>query len=552
MNIASKAITWLGGLRTSLVTHIKKTFLSPTPDGDNQHGFGLPTYTSYKERRARYSLLWALCQGTIFYGDEVHKWLQKFKVDWKLDHDVRTIFNPFYRLVEFWATHIYAGSIDPECGDGKIRPSAVPIETRNEALRPVIAKILVDSDWEQNKTVFCRLGAALGDVALFAVDDVQNERTYLEVIDPNSIVDYEDDGLGCCYRYIIEELRPDPRDTALTDQYGMPYKVIYREEAELLFDEDNQPVGVHFATFLMDAGRIPWDWDGQGEDWEEPYPFLPLVLVPHTKQLPRIPFGQAEGMPMLSKVLECEDIATRYHNFIGKAVDPVWLFKGVNRPEDALDLKGGKSGIPSIYGGDNASAQALLAALNLADVDGHLDRLKMEIEADYPELRRDIENAAGDASGVALRVAQQRIETKAQSRRAGYDSALQRAITYCIRIGIIRGYEGVNGLSASEDEDTPVDLQFRIADRPVFRAAKLDEMAIEEKFWAIAESADRSGVPIEGFLKLQGWSPDRITIVTKARDEALSQGLSVGRSKQASPPGQAAATAIQAPGGAAP
>lgn len=551
MNYARVAITWLGGRLTSLATHIKKSWLSPTGDGSQDQGQSFRTYSSYPERRARYSLLWSLAQGTIFYGDEVHRWLKKFKNDFKLDPDCRTIFNPFYRLTEFWATHIYAGSIDPLCGDGKIQPSAIPIVTKNENLRPIIAKIFEDSDWEQNKTVFCRLGAALGDVAIFAVDDINYQRTYLEVIDPNAIVDYEDDGLGCCHYYIIDEPRLDPRPGALVDQFGMPRQVMYREQGELLFDSDNQPVAAKFSTFLMDGVQIPYDWEGQGTSWEEPYPFLPLVLVPHTKQIPRIPFGQAEGMPMLSKVLEREDIATRFHNFIGKAVDPVWLFRGVKEPETDLDLKGGKSGIPSMYGGDNATAQALLAALNLADIDGHDNHLKEEIESDYPELRRDIENAAGDASGVALRVAQQRIETKAQSRRAGYDAALKKAITYCMKIGALRGYEGYEALTPTTDEDSP-DFEFKVGERPVFRKAKLDELVEEEKFWAIAESADRSGVPIDAFLTLQGWPEDRISIVMKARDAALEMGLSVGRSKQASPPNEPAAMAIQAPGGAAP
>jgi len=500
-------------------------------------------YSNFQTRNSRQEFLRALCSN-IAYEDTLYEGAQTLRQQFKTSLTLRPVFNPFWRLTEFWATHLYAGSIDPELGDGKTRPSAVPIETRNEALRPLLAKILAESKWEIEKTVYARTGAMLGSVGIFSCLDVRRKRTYLEVIDPANIYDYRTDALGEGRYYLYAEWRDDPRRNIPNNIDGTRPRVRYVEEGTVETDGFGVPLQCRFRTCLMESSgvKIPFAWDeNQGSEWTEDYPFLPLVVVAHTKVIAKCPFGQAEGMPAVVKMLENDDVASRYHSMIRKGVDPPWLFKGV-RKDDSLETTGGDDAIPGLFtNNDQASAQCLLSAFNYADMDGHLDRLKAEIEDDYPELQKAIKNATGDASGTALRTYQQGLETKGQTRRSGYDAGLKHALDRCMAMGQMMGFEGY---------DVGTDFDWRVADRPLFRRDRLDDLIIKEKEYAIFESADRAGIPVNAFMAIEGWSDEDMAIVKKAQDEALAKGLGIGRQKQAPPANDAAATAIQAPGGA--
>ena len=547
--MANPITRWLGGIRDGVVAWVQTRFLSTSSSVAQERPIRERDYGSYPARRGRYAVLWALYENTGYQA--IHRWAAQFKVDFALYPNIRNVFNPYHRLVEFWATHTYTGTIDPETGDGTVRPSAIPIETRNESLRPVIGQILAASDWESNKTILARIGSAVGDVGIFAVDDTLNSQAYMEVIDPTSIVRYVADPQGQCQLYSLEEWRPDPRPGAVVDSYGEVNRVVYREDGVLERGDDGKPIGCRFSTYLDDT---PFSWsDGSGEhSWVEPYPFVPFVLIAHVKILPKSPFGMSAGQAVLSKIREIDDVASRFGDFVAKAVDVPWLFAGVPTPTSNPSATGGPLNIPALYAGAEARAQALLSHLHLGHVDAHIKMLGEEIEQDLPEIRRDIENAVGDASGTALRVAQQRVETKGQSCRAGYDSATVRAIQFCIRISGIRGYAGFEEFSPEKIAADPKVIEFRVKDRPIFRKDILDNLSVQKEFWANAESADRAGVPIEAYLRDQGWSEERIAMVMKARDDAMEKGLPVGRAKQAAPPNEAAALAIQAPGGSAP
>jgi hypothetical protein len=57
----------------------------------------------------------------------------KFKTAYGVYKHVRHLYNPAYRLGEFWASHLQGGLLDPDAGDGDAVPSALPILPRTEA-----------------------------------------------------------------------------------------------------------------------------------------------------------------------------------------------------------------------------------------------------------------------------------------------------------------------------------------------------------------------------------------------------------------------------------
>jgi hypothetical protein len=507
-------------------------------------------------RQSRFLFLSALADGTL-YEDKIHLWASGLKEEFALSPSPKPLYNPFGRLREFWGTHLYSGTLDPSGGDGKARPSSVPIEADNPALRRPIARVLRTSEWDRRQYTYGLTGAGLGEVGLFSVNDLANDRAYVLPVGPEKITIYEADELGKGTFYRYEEWRDDPRADYEEDADGnlyVPDRVIYREEGEVM-SLRGRPALCEFRTYLVDGTQaVAYAWPGNPESWRwaEPYPFLPLTLVPHVQPHPGCPYGESEAMGIVAKILEIDDVATLIDEAIRKYVDPVWLFSGV-RSDQQIEASRGRDRLPALFSGDPGSkAQALLAAINFADMSGVLDRFKAEILDDKPELQKPIANASGDASGKALRIYRQGVETKGQTRRANYDAALAEQVTNCLRINGIMGRPGFEDFTPEKVAARPESLDWRIGERGLFKKDPLDVLDERKEFWANAESADRAGVPIRVYLRREGWSDAEIAEVTAAQDDAIARGLSVGRSKQAAPPTDAAALAIQSPGGSAP
>jgi hypothetical protein len=345
-------------------------------------------------RQSRFLFLSALADGTL-YEDKIHLWASGLKEEFALSPSPKPLYNPFGRLREFWGTHLYSGTLDPSGGDGKARPSSVPIEADNPALRRPIARVLRTSEWDRRQYTYGLTGAGLGEVGLFSVNDLANDRAYVLPVGPEKITIYEADELGKGTFYRYEEWRDDPRADYEEDADGnlyVPDRVIYREEGEVM-SLRGRPALCEFRTYLVDGTQaVAYAWPGNPESWRwaEPYPFLPLTLVPHVQPHPGCPYGESEAMGIVAKILEIDDVATLIDEAIRKYVDPVWLFSGV-RSDQQIEASRGRDRLPALFSGDPGSkAQALLAAINFADMSGVLDRFKAEILDDKPELQKPI------------------------------------------------------------------------------------------------------------------------------------------------------------------
>src|SRR5574338_1275075 len=96
-------------------------------------------YTGFESRKLRYAILWSMYENTAYA--KIHTWGDLYKTEYGLYRYIRNIYNPSYRIGEFWKAHLLGGSLDPEAGDGKEIPSALPIATDNESLRPALAQL---------------------------------------------------------------------------------------------------------------------------------------------------------------------------------------------------------------------------------------------------------------------------------------------------------------------------------------------------------------------------------------------------------------------------
>lgn len=484
----------------------------------------------YIARFARYSAFWAHYENNVYR--EIHRWADFYKDAFSLYSFTRSIFSPAYRCIEFWASHILGGALDPDAGDGLTAPSALPIVTDNPAIRPVIAQVWRDSNWQAKKEILTRFGAAMGDAAIMVVDDEGKQKIQFRVVDPRTLRDVVLDCFGNVKAYIIEENRLDPESKVLV---GPQAYATYTEVCEKLNGS------IRYATF---RDGFPYDWREYddpnaaptGPEWTEEIDFVPLVIVPHRDM--GLGWGWSELQPSLSKLHELDDMASKLHDWVRKTVDAPWLFTGCLPPgaaglnasllaQDELQVgsagEGGKSDtIPtmSIFN-PQAKAQHLIAPLDVGAVSNHITKILEEIQNDHPELQADTVGPA--SSGVARKVAREKVEAMVIQRRAGYDDLQVRANAMGITMGAIKGYPGFQGFD--EGSFLRGDLAHSIGPRPVF-AVDAEAKTLESMNRGLALKAlVDAGLPLETAMEEMGWGQEEIARAMGLKAKAESQAL---------------------------
>lgn len=497
--------TFLNRLKLGLTAFKEAFLIAPVVN--------LETWSGQDPRQMRYSILWAMYEQTSYRN--VHKWANAYRKQYALYKYIRPIYNPAYRLGEFWKTHLFGGLLDPGAGED----GAIPIATELENLRPAIATLWKWSQWSVKKDLLTVKGTVLGDAIIRVVDDVERERVYLELLHPGTFTWIEKDPFGNVKGYLIQEPRDDPRASGTTVIYG---ERVSREGDMVVWE-----------TF---RNGEPYAWpdnlDRTGEPmavWREPYGFVPLVAIQHNGA--GLEWGWSELHPFRAKVQEADDIASQISDSIRRTVDPTWILKGVRRDPDGsttmtkratspADTSAsseystlnrpapGREEMKALYGSENAGAVALVPPLDLPGVHQHLEGLLKELERDMPELSSDIHTASGDASGRALRTARQPVVSKVIQRRVSYDAAMVAIQQMGISIGGFRGYEGYQGYNL--DSYARGDLEHFIAIRPVFEQDPLDEIEVQNAFYEAAVKAKKAGMPLIAYLKEAGWDDTRI------------------------------------------
>ena len=461
------------------------------------------TFEDFNARRNRYALYWAFFENNAYR--DVHHWARTFRTQYGLYRYIRGIYNPTYRLGEFWKAHIFRGHLDPfESGQ---KYSAIPIVTDNQALRESINILWQWSNWQINKSILALYGSVLGDVIVEVVDDPDRQKVYLKIEHPGKVKSIELDDFGNVKGYVKEYNRRHPEHDRT---------VTYREEATRNGDM------VVYTTYLNDS---PYPWNGSESQWVEPYGFIPMVVIQHNNV--GLDWGWSEIHATRHKFQEADDQASKLNDQIRKMVDPPTLFAGVAKPTttpittktqytsgSTSDIENpfpGREEMNALYGPVGATATPIVAPLNIEHTANNIQAILAEMERDHPELQMDIWTGGGDTSGRALRIARQRVETKVVERRAAYDDAMRRCNQMGVAIGGYRQYAGFEGFGL--DSYQAGDLDHSIGKRPVFARDPMDDIEIDAAFWQAAKTAKDSGMPLVPFLVDQGWDDERIALI---------------------------------------
>jgi hypothetical protein len=486
------------------------------------------SWGTYAARADRYRTHWALYEGSIYKA--LHRWSEGLKRAGGLYEAIRSIYNPAYRIIEFWTEHIVGGLLDPEAGDGITKPSAIPIRITDpravpmaDAFRTALAQVWRDSNWQAQKEVWCCYGAALGDTALMVLDDPARQKVTLRPIYPGTIRHIDRDLYGNVKGYRIVEMRPDP-------EYADPHPD--REPPEVAYIEVCTRVGrdgVRFQTFL-DSEDNPYDWRDYpyddspriGPDWTENYGFVPLVFTQHRDKGKG--YGWSEVHQTAGKIHELNDLVSKVIDQVRKLVDCVVFYSGVNSIEDLKfaypeptpgDPHPRRDRAPYITcGAADARPHFLVAPLDIAAAAAEARALLEEIERDHDELQADMATASGDASGRALRVARQKVEQRVMARRAGYDDALTRAQSMSISIGAMKRYPGFEAFDAGSFARG--ELAHAIGDRPVFAVDVADELELKQARANVYATLVKAGFPPALAMEQAGYAPDVVDLARRA------------------------------------
>lgn len=477
----------------------------------------LEDFSNFDARRMRNSMLWAMYENTAY--DAVHTWAESLKTKKGLYKHIRNIYNPSYRIGEFWKAKLYGGVLDPAAGDGTQTPSCLPIVTESTELRAAIAQVWAWSNWQVNKDIFGLRTSVLGDGLLQIMDSPSKEKVYIRSVHPSRLKDIELDEFGNVKGYVFEWKAEDPRK-----QVGeVTYREVCTRDGDL----------VVYQTYLNE-GLYAWDGNPVGEDgkiqaeWTEDYGFVPLVFLKHNDV--GLDYGWSELYPSLSKFREVDDQASKLHDQIRKLVEGAWLFAGVADPATTKKATGQAATIEKpqparteqkvFYTNDsNAKAHSLVADIKIDQVSANIKDIIAEIERDYPELRVDLTNITGDISGRALRINRGPASAKVIQRRPNYDNALVRAQQMAVAIGGMRGYENFGTFNL--DSFAAGTLNHSIGYRPVFENDPMDKLEEEKLLWENAGLAKKSGVPLPVYLKRQGWSEKEIAEITNSEEYQL-------------------------------
>ena len=503
----------------------REAMFNADPQGSRAGLAKFKEWNRWDSRSTRYDLNWAQ------YQNNAYRDFHRFAVGWKtsqgLYKNIRHLYNPSYRLGEFWAGHLMAGLLDGDAGDGESVPSALPILTENQSIRPALGNLWRDSNWAVKKETFTRWGSVLGDVALKVTDDLLRGQVRLEVVHPGDLKHVEYDPLGNVKAYLLERWEFDPRQGSVAvmdpsvNVADHQLSVLYQEKA--FRDGDD----VVYQTFLN--GKL-YAWDGIQAEWHEPYGFIPLVIVHHES------IGMDWGMNAWhagqgSSFTEVDDMASGLSDQIRKAIRAPMLISGVkgakeliaagrNRSreaplESAGDPEPGRTEQNYLYGPIDAKAQHLTFDLKVSEVCEHIRDLLTGIEKNFPELLADTGNFGGTVTAEAIRWSRQQSSSKVQARRIAYDSGLVRAQKMALAIGGFRGYRDFESFDL--DSYAAGKLDHSIGQRPVFEVDPKDAIEEDQAFWTAAGLATKAGIPLALYLERNGWSKEDIKALADAK-----------------------------------
>lgn len=399
---------------------------------------GLDTWWSYvtlslqrdeKEApwRDQYNMLRA-----YYLNNGVYEVLRHLFSEFGVEKDeLKELRNPAFRVVEFYAAKLWPGAL----------PDALPLDSENEALAPLIEQIWQWSNWGVEKQICARWFATYGDLFIKVATNVDVDddadiptRVFLQNIDPRYVTTFDADERG-----YLTYIRLDIPQTRRVDDELEAYT-----HTEIWSKRD--------GTYRLWEHKYGVDADLAylgAPDSEEPLARFGINFVPVVWAQFR-PIGEERGSSafslQISKIDEANRLATRLHQMMFRWNKPTWALEansvdGSGRPMPPPKLGDGPG--EEIELDDDtmlklpghSKLSPLIPNLNYA---AHLETLNAqlsELKADLPELAySDMRDR--ELSGRAIRSLLGDAVDRLLEARGNAETALIRAHQMALTIGV--------------------------------------------------------------------------------------------------------------------
>lgn len=467
------------------------------------------TRNNYEAQVATYDYRWHLYQNSVF--DDVTVWAA-YRRKYGLYRYIRPIYNPVRRLVDFYAGIVYPGRL---ATDGKRLPDGTPLaiplaQDINPQLREAIGQLWQWSNWQTGKNLYVRYGAALGDVGVEIVDEVDRGKVTFDIIWPGTVTELELDRTGNV-KYVAYEYDSE-------DEEGKKYTYKKVMDSDFIGEyKDGEPF--RYDEFI-DAER------------DNPYGFVPFVWCKHTD------LGGLHGVPAVrnvGKIDELNEIASHAHDRAHAVLSSPILVAGESvqsltsevteakraPTQDLSNPSGGRESVKILKANSGAMSTVQLPegeALN------YMEKLLEELEADHPELSmynelRAMSQVTGPAAERLVGDALSYIE----EARSNYDQQTIKLFQMAVAIAGWRANTGAWGqLNRQQQAFEPFDLDsynegdldFEILPRPILPMVKLspDEARVE------MEKAERGFATRANVVEALGGSEEDLATIDAERN----------------------------------
>lgn len=425
--------------------------------------------------------------------------------------------NPAYRVVEFYPAVIWPGPID--------HGLPLVMDNENDAAAEAIHKLWDWSNWANQRQVAVRWAAIQGDIYLKVAQPAdESKRVYLQLIDPQYVIDKEADERGYltfCRIDIPFSGKPD-RDTGERGE-DFTYTEIWDQERWRRWRHDKEP-GVPIARLgepELEVTLSSWGID-----------FVPIVHIRHLDI--GGDFGIGAYTLQLSKIDQANLQATRLHKMLYRHNDVTWALTA-----NANDASGRPLPPPRINDSDgNATdvielgGEKLLRLPGMSKLESLVPNLQYdsaleilramvdEIERDLPEAMYSRIKDLPEVSGKALRLMLAPAVAKAHEVRGNHEDGLIRAQKMALTIGSKIGAWQAAGIKDVGSYESGA-FEHHFAERPVISLGR-DEVA------ELAQTETAAGIPLITSLRNSGWSQDdldRMADDKKEEQEAQKTSL---------------------------
>lgn len=346
--------------------------------------------TAAEDIRARLNLYWSYYENSNF--DNVALWAS-YRTNYTLYRNIRSIYNPTRRLVNFYVAQVYPGVLSE---DATKLPDGVAIaipfsEDTEEKLKLAVAQFWQWSNWQSGNKLMVRYGGATGSCLVEVVDNVERGKITTAVRWPGLLADRAKDDGPSLILDDVGNVKFYALEYQATDEAGETYA--YRKEV-------SQESFIEYRDEKVTSEEI------------NPYGFVPAVWCKHINEGWGVDGEGVYGAPAISgsigKIDELNGIASHGHDQIDMLIDSPGVISsdgGIGKiGEQANAIKVNRSAAQDEFASVGAtSAMRTLRRLLLKAPKGAawvpltgnlqpeqivpaMDHLLLEIEHDFPEL----------------------------------------------------------------------------------------------------------------------------------------------------------------------